>query len=276
MRPKPLASIIIIFLNEDKFIREALESVFSQTYDTWELLLVDDGSTDASPDIARWYVERRAGKVRYLAHEGHQNRGMSASRNLGISHAGGEYIAFLDADDVWFPEKLEQQATILESHSEAAMVYGPGQMWYSWTGNAEDRQRDSVPQQTGVPIDRLIRPPTLLPLIFRSEIIDPFAGGILVRRTAIHHVGGFELAFPGMFEDFVFCTKLCLEFPVFVASQCWYRWRRHPDSCVTVALRTGQYNSAWLAYLNWLEAYLLRQQIEEPEVWAALHKELCP
>jgi glycosyltransferase involved in cell wall biosynthesis len=153
LRPKPLASIIIIFLNEDKFIREALESVFSQTYDTWELLLVDDGSTDASPDIARWYVERRAGKVRYLAHEGHQNRGMSASRNLGISHAGGEYIAFLDADDVWFPEKLEQQVTILESHSEAAMVYGPGQMWYSWTGNSEDIQRDFVPKQTGVPID---------------------------------------------------------------------------------------------------------------------------
>src|SRR5713226_10047705 len=99
MRNQRLVSVIMIFLDEEKFIREAIESVFPQTYDNWELLLVDDGSTAGSTDIARRYAEQHPGKVRYLDHEGHRNRGMSASRNLGIRHARGDYIAFLDADD---------------------------------------------------------------------------------------------------------------------------------------------------------------------------------
>src|SRR5262245_17309516 len=161
MRSKPLVSVIIIFLNTDRFIQESIESVFAQTYDGWELLLVDDGSSDASSAIAHGYAEQHPHKVRYLEHAGHQNRGMSASRNLGIRHATGEYIALVDADDVWLSHTLEQQVAILESHPTAAMVYGPLQWWYSWTANPEDRQRDYV-EKLGVPPNTLIEPPTLL------------------------------------------------------------------------------------------------------------------
>src|SRR5919109_4752706 len=93
----PLVSIIIPFLNAEKFIQEAIESVFAQTYDNWELFMVDDGSTDASTEIARGYAQQNPEKVRYLEHLGHQNRGISASRNLGLSHAKGQYVAMLDA-----------------------------------------------------------------------------------------------------------------------------------------------------------------------------------
>src|SRR5215211_5603498 len=96
MSSKPRVSAIIIFLNAEKFIEEAIESVFGQTYDDWELLLVDDGSTDYSTQIALRYAEHYPEKVRYLEHPGHENRGMSAARNLGLSHARGEYVAFLD------------------------------------------------------------------------------------------------------------------------------------------------------------------------------------
>src|SRR5437773_4242914 len=99
MTNKPLVSVIIIFLNAEKFIEEAIESVLAQTYDHWELLLVDDGSIDSSTEIALRYAEQYPGKVNYLEHEGHQNRGMSASCNLGIRNTKGEYIAFLDVDD---------------------------------------------------------------------------------------------------------------------------------------------------------------------------------
>jgi glycosyltransferase involved in cell wall biosynthesis len=97
---KSLISVIIIFLNSEEFIQEAIESVFAQTYNNWELLLVDDGSTDGSTNIALQYAEQHGERVRYLEHNNRQNRGMSASRNLGIREAKGEYIAFLDADDV--------------------------------------------------------------------------------------------------------------------------------------------------------------------------------
>jgi glycosyltransferase involved in cell wall biosynthesis len=82
--------------------------------------------------------------VRYLQHPGHANLGMSASRNLGIRQADGPYMAFLDADDVWLPAKLEQQVALLEAWPEAAMVYGPTLWWYSWTERLEDQGRDFI------------------------------------------------------------------------------------------------------------------------------------
>ena len=125
MSNRTLVSVVIIFLNAERFIQEAIESVFSQTHPVWELLLVDDGSSDRSTAIACRWAEKYPERVRYLEHSGHANRGMSASRNLGIHHVRGEYIAFLDADDVWFSNILEEQVNILEAHSDAAMVYGP-------------------------------------------------------------------------------------------------------------------------------------------------------
>src|SRR6266545_5517239 len=108
-------SVVIIFLNAAKFIEEAISSVFAQTYNGWELLLVDDGSTDGSTQIARKYAASYPGKIFYIAHEGHKNRGMSASRNLGIRHARCEYVAFLDGDDVWLPHKLREQVAIMRA-----------------------------------------------------------------------------------------------------------------------------------------------------------------
>ena len=97
---KALVSTIIIFLNAERFLAEAIESVLAQTYPTWELWLVDDGSTDRSSQLARDYAARHAARIHYLEHPGHENRGKSASRNLGLRHARGEYVALLDADDV--------------------------------------------------------------------------------------------------------------------------------------------------------------------------------
>src|SRR3982751_5066411 len=100
----PRVTAIIIFLNEEKYLAEAVESVFSQTCRDWELLLVDDGSTDESTRMAREDQDRHPEQIKYLEHPGHANLGMSVSRNLGISHASGEYIAFLDGDDIWTPD----------------------------------------------------------------------------------------------------------------------------------------------------------------------------
>ena len=137
---EPLVSAITIFLDAETFLREAIESVLAQTYANWELLLVDDGSTDGSTEIALGYARLYPQRIRYLEHEGHRNRGMSASRNLGIPHARGEYIALLDADDVWLPLKLERQVAILESDPESAMVYGATRVLAQLDGAARGRR----------------------------------------------------------------------------------------------------------------------------------------
>jgi glycosyltransferase involved in cell wall biosynthesis len=267
----PLVSVIIIFLDEERFIREAIESVFAQTYENWELLLVDDGSRDASTQIARRYAEQNPGKVRYLEHHGHQNRGMSASRNLGIRNARGEYIGFLDADDVWRPEKLAQQATILKLYPDAAMVCGPVEWWYSWTGKPEDIGRDYVVAVRVQP-DTLFKPLQLLSRLLGNETVTTTSG--LVRREAFETVGGFEENFHGLYEDQAFFAKLCSKAPVYIASQCWYRWRKHPDSCCSLAVSNGQYQSARSIFLSWLQNYLAEQGVTDREVSRVLQREM--
>jgi glycosyltransferase involved in cell wall biosynthesis len=270
MNHHPLVSVIIIFLNAENFIQEAIDSVFAQTYNQWELLLVDDGSTDESSSIARKVAEQYPGKVRYLEHTGHQNLGMSVARNLGISHSTGDLIAFLDADDAWFPYTLQEQVAILQAQPEADMVYGPLYWWYSWTGLPEDQDRDYI-EKLGVPSNSLIEPPGLLPLFLLDKAAVP--SGMLVRREAIDRVGWFENAFRGEYEDQVFCAKVCLNLPVFAAGRPWYRYRQHPGSSVSVGLSTGQTRHARLVFLNWLARYVCEQGNNDPSVWRALRHE---
>jgi glycosyltransferase involved in cell wall biosynthesis len=273
-----MVSVVIIFLNTEKFIQEAIESVFAQTYDQWELLLVDDGSTDSSTQIALQYARQYSDKVRYLEHEGHQNRGMSASRNLGIRNAKGEYIALLDADDIWLPHKLEQQVAIMNSQPEVGMVYGPSQKWYSWTGTSETTQRDTV-YELGVQLNTLIKPPTLLTLCLEGKASTPCPSNVLLRREVAEQVGGFEESFQGiyqLYEDQAFFSKVNLKVPVYVASACWDKYRKHQDSCVSVVTKAGKADTARLFFLNWLQEYLTQQEVDHTQVRQALKKALWP
>jgi glycosyltransferase involved in cell wall biosynthesis len=264
----PTVSCIVIFLNEQRFIQEAIDSVLTQTFSSWELLLIDDGSTDSSTGIARRCAAMYPERVRYLEHEGHQNRGMSASRNLGIRSARGKYIAFLDADDVWLPDKLERQVPILANSLEAAMVYGCTEYWFSWTGDPEARGRDFVPRSR-TPADSIARPPALLTGLL-AEGPPATTCSILLRREALESVGGFEESFRGLFEDQAFLAKVYLKESVFVSSACVARYRMHPKSHVFVEIEKGRYPAARLSFLDWLEDYLIKAEAREPEIWKAL------
>lgn len=274
MAGKPSVSTVIIFLNAADFIEEAIESVFAQTYADWELLLVDDGSTDASTDIARRYAARHPGRVSYLTHDGHQNRGMSASRNLGIQHARAEYIAFLDADDVWLPDKLEQQVALLRAHPRAGMVVGATHYWYGWTGRKQDARFDHV-APVGGPQDALLEPPKLAKLLRPlGNEGSPSNSSMILRRTAIEGVSGFEEEFRGLFEDQAFLIKIYLTTAVFVSSACWDRYRQHPDSCCEQAKARGVYFPAHHTFLLWLEGYLRQERLDGTPVWFALQHAL--
>jgi len=263
-----LVSIIVIFFNAQPFMAETIDSILAQTYEDWELLLVDDGSTDGSTEVAQHYVQRHPTKIRYLAHPEHQNRGMSATRNLGIHHARGQFITFLDADDIWLPNTLADQVAILTQHSEAAMVYGPIRWWYGWTGNPEDQQRDWV-EHYDVPRDRLVDPPTLVLGLLQKKLA---ISGMLIRREVVEQVGAFEDKFRGLYEDQAFCAKICLQFPVFSASQCWYQYRQHPNSCTNIA-QPHQERIARRTFLTWFGQYLSQQGNADRRVWQALQNE---
>ncbi len=109
-------SVIIPTFNSVKFIGQAVQSVLNQTYREFEVIVIDDGSTDATKDILREFN----GHIRYYYQE---NRGPSAARNAGIEIARGDYICFLDADDTWMPNKLEVQLTFMAQHDDIGLVF---------------------------------------------------------------------------------------------------------------------------------------------------------
>ena len=255
--------------------------MLAQTYQHWELLLVDDGSTDHSTTIAQDYAIRYPGKIRYLEHAGHQNRGKSASRNFGLQHAKGEYIALLDHDDIWLPNKLQDQVAILEARPEAAMMYGRTRYWHSWTGLVADQERDGF-TVLGVEPDTLVLPPGLIILFLRDERTVASPCSLLVRREAAERVGGFPESFHSTtYDDVAFLTQLYLEFPVFVANGCWDQYRQHPDNATATARRIGQWhprrpNPRREMLLNWIEQYVLSKDRKDPELLSALSTALEP
>ena len=281
MRGEPLVTAIMIFFDAARFIDEAIASVVAQTWSNWELILVDDGSTDESSAVARRWAARHPDRIRVLEHPGHANLGMSASRNLGVGHARGDFVAFLDADDVWLPHKLAMHVGILEAHPDVAMVYGPAQYWYGWTGRPEDIRQDHY-GELGLPPDTIVEPPGLLTLALEHEGgTMPGICSLLVRREAFAQIGAFEKEFRGAYEDQVFLAKMFLGTRVFVTGTCSDRYRQHDDSCCAQALRTGLYHPelphpSRRRYLQWLRDYLVREGIADPALHQALRRNLLP
>lgn len=121
MEKQKLVSIIVPVYNVEKFIRETLDCVRKQTYPHWELLLVEDGSQDKSIEVIEAYV-KETGDERIRMIQQPSNMGAARARNRGLQEARGRYIAYLDADDIWMPRKLELELAFMEE-KKAAFAY---------------------------------------------------------------------------------------------------------------------------------------------------------
>lgn len=118
-----LVSVIVPVYNAEKFIREAMDSVRAQTYENWELLLVEDGSSDGSVDVITGYIaETQEARIRLIRQP--SNQGAARARNRGVREAAGRYITYLDADDLWMPEKLEHELRFMEEKDAAFAFTG--------------------------------------------------------------------------------------------------------------------------------------------------------
>ena len=111
---QPLVSVIVPTYNYAQFIGDAIESVINQTWQTWEMLIIDDGSTDNTKSVVQSYVSKDC-RITYFAIAQNSGR-VAVARNYGISKSKGKYIAFLDSDDWWKPNKIEKQIELLENN----------------------------------------------------------------------------------------------------------------------------------------------------------------
>lgn len=162
----PLVSVIMNGYNCEKYLNQAIDSVFSQTYKNWEIIFWDNASTDATPSIATSYGP----KLRCFRSE--TNTTLGSARNSALKQARGELIAFLDTDDYWLPEKLTLQVAILETSKEVDFVYSNCYLLYQQTG----RQRKWLrkPQPSGNVFGRFLQhyPVNLQTVLLRRSALD--------------------------------------------------------------------------------------------------------
>ena len=248
-----LVSVVMIFRDAERYFDEAIRSVLDQTHPEVELLLCDDGSSDASTATAQGWADRLPDRVRYLDHPGHAHRGMSSTRNLGIAAARSALVAFLDADDVWEPGHLAHEVALLAAHPEAGLVCGRALDWYSW---ADPDARDAwspLPWPAGT----VVGPPRMLAAVLRRGAFTTPTCSLLVRRGVLLEIGGGDPAFPAVFEDQVLLAKLYLSQTCVISGATDARYRRHPGSSTALAERDGSYhpgrpNPSHEAFLRWL------------------------
>ena len=225
-------SVIIPLYNKAPYIRKALESVLAQTYTDYELIIVDDGSTDGSAEIAEAFlheaIRQKGNKVkglengeadntvphRLIASSPHRlirqaNSGVSAARNAGVAQAHAEYIAFLDADDWWEPAYLERMAQLITDYPDAGL-YACNYIYYK-------------PGKTHV----VLKIPTgyinYPKAYYESNAMPVWTGAAMVPRMVFEEMGGFPLGIK-LGEDFLLWSKIALHYPVAFLNEplAWY------------------------------------------------------
>jgi glycosyltransferase involved in cell wall biosynthesis len=238
-------SVVIPFFNAALYLREAVASVLAQTFADWELILVDDGSTDSGTALALDFAAAED-RIRYIEHPGHRNLGQSASRNAGIRAATGEYIALLDADDAWLPTKLERQLAALGHDSGLEMVFGPA----IYTHPDGRRNRQVMTLQRG-----RLQPGSWIPAMLRWEDNAPCPSAVIVRKRALVAVGGFCEELPSLYEDQGTWCKLSLSISAYHDPEPHSLYRIHASSTCGAASRV-QRRIARLAFCSWLHQYV--------------------
>ncbi|MCX8117420.1 MAG: glycosyltransferase [Desulfobacterota bacterium] len=204
----PKVSVIIPTYNRWPMVREAIDSVLAQDFDDFELIVVDDGSSDGTSEALKEYGRR----IRVVGHV--QNRGVSAARNTGLRHARGKYIAFLDSDDLWVKGKLKIQVAFLDENPHYPLCY-TDEIWIrrgKWVNPMKKHSKYS-----GWIFEKC------LPLC----IISPSAA--MMRKTLFSTVGLFDEALP-VCEDYDFWLRVAARYPIFfIDKKLIIKRGGHPD-----------------------------------------------
>ena len=204
-----IISIIIPVYNAEKTIESTINSVLNQTFIDFELIVINDGSTDSTLEIVHKITDPRLKIFSYA------NANQAASRNRGIAKATGEYIAFLDADDLWTPDKLESQINLLKNNSTAAVVY-------SWTNCINE-------------FNQFLYPGTRANFsgnVYQNLLLADFisnGSNALIRKQALEEVGVFDVELP-VAEDWDLWLRLAYRYPFVVVPQPQVFYRQSPQS----------------------------------------------
>jgi glycosyltransferase involved in cell wall biosynthesis len=205
----PIISVIIPAYNAERTILETIKSVQNQTFSDFEIVVINDGSTDRTLELLQNVKDERLRVFSY------KNSGVAVARNRGISHSTGEFISFIDADDLWTPDKLDLQLAALRQHPEAGVAY-------SWTYFLYEQENSTVP---GKPVffEGNVYPKLLV------ENFIAHGSNLLIRRKCIESVGEFDSNFPHC-ADWDFYIRLAARWSFVVVPKHQIYYRQSPSS----------------------------------------------
>jgi len=227
MTQNHVVSVIIPTYNRAHFLAEAINSVLEQTYKNYEIIVIDDGSTDGTSEI----VKQFGNKIRYFYQE---NRGPSAARNTGIKNAIGDLVAFIDSDDVWLPEKLSLQVKLFDMNHRVGMV---SSAFFSCDSNLNVNRV--------IKDDRLTNKKYILKKLFIRNIFP--TPTVLVKRECFEKVGLFNESY-GFAEDWEMWVRIGLEYDLAYVKTPLCRCRRH-NSSITYQKQEENFND-WMKVIK--------------------------
>jgi len=237
--PAPLISVIIPTYNRAAFLREAIDSVLAQTEKDFELLIVDDGSTDETRAVAESY----GGPARYFFQP---NAGASVARNLGIKHAHGKFITFLDSDDLWLPKKLARQIEWMNAHPEIMLCYTDE----IWIRHGVRVNQKKIHAKAGG---------WIYPHCLPRCIISP--SSVLMRRELFEAVGVFDEQLP-ICEDYDLWLRVASRFEVgFLAEPLIVKRGGHADQLSNSEFGIDRYRVT--ALLKIYESGILKREWQQ-------------
>jgi glycosyltransferase involved in cell wall biosynthesis len=216
----PVVSVIIPTYNCARYLPEAIDSVLAQTYRDFEIIVVDDGSTDNTQEVLARYGDH----MRVIRQS---NQGSAAARNAGILPARGEFIAFLDADDLWLPHKLERQVPLFDERPELGWIYSD----YREFDESGPRAR-SFFERPG------LRPPPEGWIVLKLAMgCITWTATVVARASCFREVGLFDPTFPRA-QDYDMWLRLAVRFPVGCVDEVLALYRRHQTQ-ITTETRPG-------------------------------------
>lgn len=251
--PSPLVTVVIPCYNRARYVREAVDSALSQTHPCIEIIAVDDGSTDETPDILATYGDR----IRVMTQA---NAGSSAARNAAVVVARGAYLAWLDSDDSWLPEKLERQLAVARRWPEAALIHTRCLLM--------DENSTLIPStEPAETHPNALETDALARLVLHCY---PNTSSCLIRRDAWEQVGGFRSDW--LFaEDWEFCLRLAEHFPFAYVGSPLARYRIHSGSKTADRLPHAEGQVRMRQHLECRKADWLAQH-DTPALRAALER----